>query len=77
MGRELGTVTPILECDCTSIFTVLLLLVDGLEVFVALSFVTVVIVAVVVVVTGCGVEESSKGIPIVWWVEAFQASRQL
>ena len=52
MGRDLGMVTLILESDCTFIFTVLLLLVEGLEVFAALSFdivVTPVLVAVVVV----------------------------
>ena len=38
-GSELGTVTLILECDCMLVFTTLLLLVmEGLEVYAAHSF---------------------------------------
>ena len=37
-GSELSTVTLILGSDCTLIFTVLLLLVEGFKVFVALRF---------------------------------------
>ena len=57
VGRELGAVTLILESDCTFIFTVLLLLMEGLEVFVALSFdIAVAPLFVVLVVTRYRVE---------------------
>ena len=52
VGRELGTVTLILESDCTFIFTVLMLLMEGLEVFAALRFdIAVALLLVVLVVT--------------------------
>ena len=59
-GQRAGHGTPILDSDCTFIFTVLLLLVEGLEVFAALSFDTVVMLILVVVVTRCRAEESSR-----------------
>ena len=67
--RELGTVTPILESDCTFLFTVFMLLVEGLEVFAALSFDTVVMLVLVVVGTKCRAEESSgrDGTLTGWW----------
>jgi len=46
--------TLILESNCTFVFTALLLLVEGHEVFVVLSFdIVVVLVVIVVVVTRC------------------------
>jgi len=54
-GSELGTVTLILESEYTLIFTVLLLLVEGLDVSAALSFNIVVVLVeyLVVVVNRC------------------------
>ena len=49
---ELGTVTLILESDCMFVFTVLLVLLEGFEVFVALSFdIVITLVLVVIVLT--------------------------
>ena len=60
MSRELGTGPLILESDWTSIFTVLLLLVEGLEVFATLSFDAVVMLFLVIAVTRCRAEETSR-----------------
>ena len=43
-GCELRTVAPVLESECTLVFTFLLLLVEGLEVFAALGFDGVIVV---------------------------------
>ncbi len=51
-GSELGAVTLILESNCMLVFTLLLVLVEGLEVFAALSFdIVIALVVVVVVIT--------------------------
>ena len=68
-GSELGTMTLILESDRTLVFTVLLLLlVEGFEIFAALSFdIVVEFDFVVVVVTRCRAARSVI-IGIVLWL---------
>lgn len=57
MGRvELGTVTLILKSDCTFVFTVLVLPVEGIEVSAALSFDRVVMLMLIVVEARCRAE---------------------
>jgi len=68
-GSELGTVTLILESDCTLIFTVLLLLVESLEVSTALSFnIVVVLVEFLVVVVNRYRTARRVAIGIVLWL---------
>ena len=84
-GSELGTVTLILKSECMLIFTVLLLLVEGLNVSAALSFnIAVVLVEYLVVVVNRCMRRVAIGIVLwptvvglsVWDVERVNGNRR-
>ena len=68
-GSELGTVTLILESDCMFVFTVLLVLVEGLEVLVALNFdiVIALVLVVIVVIRNRAARKIARGV-VLWLI---------